>query len=224
MTASVTDSAGGADSDSIQVVVTLPGAPPSVTITAPASGTSVSSGTSVTLEGTATDPEDGDLTTAIEWVSDRDGSLGTGGSVSVVLSDGVHVITASVVDSHGRQGTDSITVTVEGSVSVSAIDQAGFGGKNANKHLRVSIGVVDANGAGVSGATVSLTLMRGSSSSMGDATAYQSTFGTTDGGTLSLTFKNIPSGCYRVVVTDISADGASWDGSSPSPNPDPWCT
>ena len=87
---------------------------PAVTITSPADGSSVDSGVSISFSGTATDTEDGDLTGSLSWSSDLDGVIGLGGSFSTVLSDGSHTITASVTDSGGASGSDSISVTVGG--------------------------------------------------------------------------------------------------------------
>jgi uncharacterized protein YjiK len=86
---------------------------PTVSISAPADGSSFNFGDPVTFTGTGSDVEDGDLTNSLSWSSDLDGSLGTGGSVSTSsLSIGTHTITASVTDSGGLEGTDQITVTV----------------------------------------------------------------------------------------------------------------
>ena len=48
--------------------------------------------------GVATDDLQGDISSSIAWSSDVDGALGTGASISVVLTAGAHVITASVTD------------------------------------------------------------------------------------------------------------------------------
>ena len=100
--------------------------PPSVTITGPADGTTVTEGTSVDLTGTASDPEDGDLTASISWSSNLDGNLGTGALVSATLSVGTHTITASVTDSSSAGASDSITVTV---------NPAGGGGDLLNENF-----------------------------------------------------------------------------------------
>jgi hypothetical protein len=110
ITASVTDSGGLPGSD--QIALTVNGVP-IVAITAPPDGASVALGDPVTLTGTATDPEDGDLSASLSWMSDRDGALGTGPSVTRAdLSLGLHVITASVTDSGGIAGSDQIELTV----------------------------------------------------------------------------------------------------------------
>jgi hypothetical protein len=88
-------------------------AAPGVAITAPPDGTSVNQGDAVTFAGTATDAEDGDLSASLAWVSDRDGALGTGASITRSdLSLGAHVITASVTDSGGRVANDQIALTI----------------------------------------------------------------------------------------------------------------
>ena len=113
ITASVTDSDGTPGSDTINITIT--NNDPTVTITAPADGTTVNFGTDINFVATATDIEDDDntLTAAIAWSSSLDGALGTGGSINVAtLTVGDHVITASVTDSNGGSGSDSINVTI----------------------------------------------------------------------------------------------------------------
>src|SRR5207245_6158674 len=60
----------------------------------------------------ASDLEDGDLTAAIAWTSDRDGALGTGGSLTHMLTEGTHQITATVADRGGLTATATVTVQV----------------------------------------------------------------------------------------------------------------
>jgi hypothetical protein len=88
-------------------------AAPVVTIVAPDSGVSRIVGQSITFVATATDPEDGTITGNISWASNRDGTLGSGGTISTsALTVGSHLITASVLDSGGRTASASISVTV----------------------------------------------------------------------------------------------------------------
>ncbi len=112
----------GNDGLSFDDVLVLQGAslpaPPDVTITIPADGAAATAGEAITLEGAATDPQDGDLTSAIEWESNLDGPLGTGGSVSTTLSAGVHTITARVVDSTGLVDSAQITITAASATGV----------------------------------------------------------------------------------------------------------
>ncbi len=85
---------------------------PVVTITSPADGASVEAGTSISFAGRATDVEDGNLTTALIWTSDRDGRIGAGGSFARTLTTGTHRITASATDSDGGTTTQVISVVV----------------------------------------------------------------------------------------------------------------
>jgi hypothetical protein len=65
------------------------------------------------LTGTATDAEDGDLSTNLTWTSNKNGLLGTGASVTVSdLSRGRHKITASVTDSAGSAESDDISLRI----------------------------------------------------------------------------------------------------------------
>lgn len=93
------------------------GSSPTVSISTPANGSSFTQGSTVNLTGTATDPEDGDLTSSIVWASDLDGSLGNGGTINTAnLSVGTHLITALTTDSNSTTATDSITITITGQV------------------------------------------------------------------------------------------------------------
>jgi len=81
-------------------------------ITSPASGTLFGPGTPITLQGSATDPEDGTLAgSRLSWSSDIDGLLGTGNSITRTLSGPPvpcnpetigHLITLTGTDSDGH--------------------------------------------------------------------------------------------------------------------------
>jgi bacterial leucyl aminopeptidase len=88
--------------------------PPTVSITAPANGSSYPSGTAVTFTGTASDTQDGPLSGSIAWTSSISGALGTGASISRTLTAGTHTIQAQVTDSGGLSSAASITVTITG--------------------------------------------------------------------------------------------------------------
>ncbi len=159
---SVTDSFGATATATARMTVTSPNSAPSLQITSPVEGASVSQGVvtaitgstgglgnrgvtgsakrafttpgsdspedevapappTTTLTASAFDPEDGDLSAAITWSSDVDGPLGTGGTLSVPLTMGVHVVTATVSDSLGVVASASVTFTVESSISVTIL-------------------------------------------------------------------------------------------------------
>jgi hypothetical protein len=85
---------------------------PLVTIDTPSDGSAFNEGDSISFGGSASDPEDGDLTANLSWSSSLDGSIGSGGSFSTTLSAGTHTITASVSDSSAQVDSDAIVVTV----------------------------------------------------------------------------------------------------------------
>ena len=70
-------------------------------------------GEDVNFTGTATDPEDGTLSSSLSWSSNISGILGSGASINTSsLTVGVHTITASVTDSGSLVGNSAITMTV----------------------------------------------------------------------------------------------------------------
>ena len=88
--------------------------PPSVSITSPADQAVFGSGTSISFQGKASDMEDGVLSSSLAWTSNKDGSIGSGGSFTRILSDGTHTISATVTDTTGAGGSDSVVITVGG--------------------------------------------------------------------------------------------------------------
>ena len=88
--------------------------PPAAEITAPSDGDSFEEGTSIQFTGSATDPEDGDLTgDALVWTSSLDGEIGTGESFARSdLSVGQHTITLTATDSGDLTDTDEVTIPV----------------------------------------------------------------------------------------------------------------
>jgi subtilisin family serine protease len=136
--------------------------PPTVVITTPGTGSTLSSGSVATFTGAATDPETGDCTANMIWTSSLDGQIGTGGSCSKALSVGNHTITASVTDSTGKTGAASITISVVNTppptqtlgVSLET-DKTSY--VNANR-VSFTVTVTDAANR-ISGATASLSLV-----------------------------------------------------------------
>ena len=99
---------------------------PVVAITAPVDGSTSVSGDVVTFTGTATDPEDGDLSASLSWTSSLDGPIGSGASFETSsLSVGTHTITASATDSGANTAMELITIHVQ-PVCVDLIYAAGY--------------------------------------------------------------------------------------------------
>ena len=93
-----------------------PGGPvntaPAVAITGPANNSSITQGTALAFTGSASDQEDGSLSSRIVWTSSIDGQIGVGSSVTATLSAGTHTVTAQVSDSGGLSATSQVAVTV----------------------------------------------------------------------------------------------------------------
>lgn len=88
----------------------VPNDPPEIKINAPANGDVFTTDDLINFIGTATDPEDGDISNLIEWKSSRDSFLAQSGNFNIKLTEGIHTITASIEDSEG--GTDSVTISL----------------------------------------------------------------------------------------------------------------
>lgn len=117
LTATITDTGGLSDSHSITVHIAERTYPPVVTITDPPreGWVTVPPGDVVVFKATADDYEDGDLADGISWTSNLDGALATGRAFTTrELSEGTHIITASVTDSHGESGEDNRWVRITG--------------------------------------------------------------------------------------------------------------
>ncbi len=137
VTLTATDSDGAPGTASVQVtIVVVPNAPPVVTITGPADGGSAAGGTNVTFTGTAVDPEDGAITgAALVWMSNLDGLIGTGASVSTSsLSGGVHQVVLTATDSEAAARSDTIAFSITGAgipvVAITSPTDQGNGAPN----------------------------------------------------------------------------------------------
>lgn len=92
--------------------IVAPNTAPSVVITSPANGATFSSTASISFAATATDKEDGDLTSKIQW-TDNGAVLGTGGVLTKILSlVGTHTLVAKVTDSKGAQSSSTVSITI----------------------------------------------------------------------------------------------------------------
>jgi len=113
--------------------------------------------------------------------------------------------------------TTAAAPTTATAVSVDSITYATEGGKNKDKHLLITVALMDDLGNTVSGAPVSITLTR----DLGGSWSGSGTTG--ENGTVTFSLRNAPSGCYTETGT-VSAQGLTWDGIWPDSLPtDPFC-
>lgn len=115
ITASVTDSDGNTVSKTVSLqIFPATNTVPTVSLIAPAENAVFTQGAAITFQASASDVEDGNLSSTIAWSSNLNGSLGTGASVSRSnLSLGAHQIVASVTDSQGNTGSAVRNIVVE---------------------------------------------------------------------------------------------------------------
>jgi hypothetical protein len=200
--------------------------PPQVSIVSPADGASFTQGDSVNFAGSASDPEDGDLSGGLSWSSNLDGHIGDGaGFATTSFSVGVHTITASVTDSASQAGQDEVTVTVSNALLPTTMAVADLDGMSAPASRRgrwqatVSIMVMDNLGGLVDGVVVSGEWSAGTNS-FGTCTTGAS--GTCDisGGILK---KNVSSVTFSVTgingsLTYTPGDNGDPDGDSNGTN------
>ncbi len=120
-----TDSDGQTARASIRV--TVGDLDPELTISSPLAGSLLRTDSQVMLQASAIDPEDGDIGAGITWSSDREGLLGDGDTLAIsTLSEGAHLITASVEDAHGNRVSATVAVEVVETGSGAFIENAGL--------------------------------------------------------------------------------------------------
>ncbi|HPI96553.1 MAG TPA: Ig-like domain-containing protein [Gammaproteobacteria bacterium] len=114
ITARIEDSDGQVDEDSIAVEITEFQNDPVVVISSPANNSTFIQGNNINFIASASDDEDGDITSSITWNSSIDGAMGSGGMISTsALSVATHVIRAQVIDSNGQSDAHQITIHVQ---------------------------------------------------------------------------------------------------------------
>lgn len=110
ITASITDRDGATNTRTITVIIN---SLPQIELISPASGSLFMLQEAVKLGATADDAEDGDISGIIQWSSNLDGNLGSGGLLTTNLSLGTHSISASVTDSAGGIHIVSTEIVVD---------------------------------------------------------------------------------------------------------------
>jgi len=185
--------------------------PPTVSILSPTTGTNFSSGASITFQGSVTDAEDGNIASALAWTSNRDGQIGTGASFTRTLSNGLHSITASIVDSGGNPANAGITISVGSStpttVRVFSVTYAMQG-----TTLNYTLKLVDEFNQPVPGATVTASLYE----FIFTGNLWFTTGVTDSQGNVRFQLLNADIGCYATGAENVVAPGLTWVPGVPS--------
>lgn len=140
----------------------------------------------------------------------------TGNLVISGLAIGVHTAKVTVTDTRLISGSGSANFNINSAptpgttVSISSITYSTQGGKNQDKHLDITVALVDKSNNPVASASVSIDLSRDS------VLAYSGTGTTGSDGKTIFKYNNAPSGYYSTEVTDVIASGYTWDGVTPS--------
>lgn len=164
---------------------------PMLSISAPADGAVVSSGTTADLAAVAIDAEDGDLSANIEW-RDNGSLLATGGTRVVNFSNGAHTLEAQVTDSAGVTTSKFIIITSESRSAPSVTISSPADGS------QVQVGAVTT----ISGTATDAE--DGDLSRIIDWSDNESVFGT--GGSVS---RNFTAGAHTLTATVTDNDGTT---------------
>ena len=215
LTVTTIDTASQSSSDSISVLVDNVNDPP-VADAGPDQTVYDSDGNgveSVTLDGSGSYDPDGTIT-AWKWTEGYT-VLGETEVITYDFAVGTHTVNITVTDDGDLTGSDTVTVTIKApseeatEVTVDSITYITEGGRYGDKHLLITLNVVDDLSNPVSNASVSIN-------SYLNGSLYASGTSTTDSdGKVIFKLNNAPSGCYKTVVTDITAEGLIWDGVTP---------
>ena len=217
--ATATNTADHTASDIVTVTVDNTDNPPSVQITSPANGATVS-GTVTTTADATDDRGVGQVEFFVGGASiGTDGDGSNGWSVAwdtSTATDGGYTVTATATDSASQTASDSVSVTVNNSaattVSVGSVTYSMNG-----PHLLITVALVDNLSNPVSGASVDMFLMNTDTGQL-----WIGSDGTTgDDGTETWRLRNAPSGCYTTSVASVIADGLAWDFVTP---PNEFCS
>ncbi len=188
-----------------------PNLPPEVSIDSPADGATFNSGDTINFTGTATDPEQLDISAQLIWTSNKDGAIGNGASFSTTLTNGSHVITATVTDAGGNRVRSNISIDI-GSPSAPTmltVDSIFYAMQGTN--LLTTLSVSDEFGPPIDGANISITLVEW----LFTGDFWESTGTTNSQGDVQFILPNAAWGCYTTVVNDVTAEGLVWDGLTP---------
>ncbi len=133
----------------------------------------------------------------VEWTGDTGTIADVNSASTTITMNGDYSITATFAES-----------IAEGMVRVDSITYSTRGGRFNDRHLDVTLLLLDNDDNPVADASVSATLYRN-----GASWNFQGTTGSN--GAVVFTLNNHGSGCYETEVTAVEADGLDWDGVTP---------
>lgn len=99
---------------------------PTIVIDSPLDGETYTEDEVIVLAALASDEEDGDIGSSVQWFSSLQGAIGTGATMDILLIPGQHTITASVTDSHLQSASAEVIISVTPSVTPEYCTAAGI--------------------------------------------------------------------------------------------------
>ena len=113
---------------------------PSVMITSPVDGATISADQTIVFSASAFDDFDGDISDDINWQSNVNGALGSGASIDANLCVGTNTITAAAIDSGDKLGSDAISIDITASaVPPNAVDDSATTDEDAGIDIDVLV-------------------------------------------------------------------------------------
>jgi len=148
--------------------------------------------------------------------ADNNAPDGRNASISVAAENEAVDYFVQVVSSElvaPTRGTYVLSQKIKTSPQIVRVDSITYnttGGNNQDRHLQVTISLKDNLGSPVANATVYAALWRNGK----PRTLW---IAQTDvNGTVTFNYINVSSGTYKTVITDVTADGLTWDGITPA--------
>ncbi|MGE5293613.1 MAG: S8 family serine peptidase [Solirubrobacterales bacterium] len=220
ITAKATDTAGKTASDAVTVTVGNTDASPTIRITNPQKGATISG--AVTITAAAGDDKGvAGVKFTIDGgsaVVDTDGTNGWSAQWNTAaFANGLHTLAAVATDTKGQTSGHSITVTVSNNsasaqgktASVGSITYKTAGGYPNNLDLYITIQVEDDLGNPLYGASCMPAIYL-------NGRIYRAMSGRTNAsGSATLRIASAPSGTYQTRISSLTATGLTWDGVTP---------
>jgi subtilisin family serine protease len=188
--------------------------PPTVSIQSPTNGSTFGPGANISFQGTATDTEDGNISPSLVWTSDKDGQIGTGATFTRSLTNGNHIITATVTDSGGNTSSANTSISVGSSSTPTQVMVQSVTYNLQGTTLVYTVKLANEFGGPVAGAGVEVDIMEWVFTGM-----LWISNGTSDSqGNAVFQLPNIDFGCYVTSVRTITGTSLTWVGGTPSNN------
>ena len=191
---------------------------PTSVISSPVSGSTVTTGSTVTITAPATD--DRGVASVALWATPPGGSstkLATDSAAPFSFAwtpatAGTWSLSTVATDLSGLTTTSApVTVTVSAPVVANGLRVSGLTTVVSGTALVVTATVTNNLGAPVRSANVAVSMYRN-----GGATAYKNFTGSTStAGVISWKVSSIPTGCYSSKVTSVKSGSLVWDKISP---------